>query len=310
MIGFQRLPVRAADRFQEGCVNDIVELGYITVGVADLPAFRDFATNVVGCQVGEESEQELLLRNDWCAYRLRVIKDERDDMLALGWCLPNELALQQFEDRLKSHGLLPTRGSADECAARRVRGFIALDDPDGNRLEFFAGLRLVPGDHFRSPLPIAGFVTGAEGMGHVGVWTDDLERAVLFYRNVLGLRVTDRADSPRLRAAFLRCNHRQHTLALVQKPGPGVISKALHHIEFEMLEMDDVGRAYDIAEERDIVMITLGKHPAEQALSFYMYTPAGFGFELSWGGIKIRDDTPETWHDEKSFWGHRFLGKH
>ncbi len=292
-------------------MSDILELGYITVGVADRTAFKQFATELVGCQIGEDNERETLLRNDWCAYRIRVLDNAANDMLALGWCVTNEAALREFETRLKSLGLNPVRGSPEEAAARRVHHFISVRDPDGNAVEVFAGLRLVPGHHFRSPLPIAGFKTGDEGMGHVGVWTDNLERAVAFYRDMMGMRITDSVESPRLRAVFLRCNHRQHTLALVQTPAPGVIPRRLHHIEFEMLEMDDVGRAYDLAEQRNIVMITLGKHPAEQALSFYMYTPAGFGFELSWGGIKILNEaTPETWHDDKSFWGHRFVGKH
>lgn len=292
-------------------MSGIVELGYITVGVSDIPAFREFATSVVGSQVGEETDRELLLRNDWCAYRIRAVKDPVNDLLALGWCVPNETALKEFEEQLRSKGLTPKWGTTEECAERRVRQFIALDDPDGNRVEIIAGLKIDPSKHFNSPLPIAGFLTGDQGMGHFAIWTDDLERAVDFYRDGLGMRMTDRADSPVLKAAFLRCNHRQHTLALVQRPAPGTPPKILHHIEFEMLEMDDVGRAYDRALERDIVMITLGKHPAEQALSFYMHTPAGFAFELSWGGIKITDEnTPETWHDEQALWGHRYLGNH
>jgi 2,3-dihydroxybiphenyl 1,2-dioxygenase len=292
-------------------MSDIVELGYVTVGVTDPAAFKSFATEVVGCQVGEETADEILFRHDWSVYRIRALRAPANDILAMGWCMPNEEELDAFEEKLKSQGLSPHRGSPAEAAERRVRQFIALKDPDGITVEIFAGLKLSPSKHFRSPLPIAGFVTGDAGMGHIGIWTDDLERSVAFYRDHLGMKITDRVVSERLRAAFLRCNHRQHSIALVQTPGPGIIPRRLHHIELEMCELDDVGRAYDLAEARQIVMITLGKHPAEQALSFYMHTPAGFAFELSWGGIHITDDrTPETWHNEDSLWGHRYLGGH
>lgn len=288
-------------------ISEIAELGYVTVGVADRQAFKNFATEVVGCQVAADNDRETLLRNDWCAYRIRVLDDDINDVLAVGWCVPSKMLLDAAAARLERHGVTFRWGRPEEAAERKVQHLIFVKDPEGINLELFSGLRIDPARPFHSPLPISGFVTGDEGMGHIGLWTSDLERSVAFYRDVLGMRITDRAEGALVNAAFLRFNRRQHGLALVQAPSG--FSQYLHHIEFEMRELDDVGRAYDKATDRDILMTTLGKHPAEQALSFYMYTPAGFAFELSLGGIKIADDdVPETWHDDTAFWGHRYVG--
>lgn len=288
-------------------MTEIAELGYVTVGVSDLGAMKAFATQIIGAQIGEESDDELLIRNDVCAYRVRAVRSDTNDVQAQGWCVANADALASFEKRLRAREVVFTRGSAEEARIRRVTGFITVIDPDGLTVEVFHGLYIRPESPFHSPLPGGGFVTGDEGLGHVGLWVTDIERSLGFYRDIFGLHVCDRFDSPFMKGAFLSCNNRQHSLALVEKIG-GQAPRALHHIEFETREMDDLGRAYDRAERRNILMSTLGKHSAEEALCFYMFTPFGFGWELSWGGVKAADRSrPETWHNEESLWGLRYL---
>lgn len=286
-------------------MTEIVQLGYVAVGVADISAFAKFATDIVGAEIGERSEEELLLRNDRYAYRIRAVHDPINDVVALGWYVPNGEILNRLEERLRSCGLTPARSTPEEAAERRVAAFISLVDPDGIPIEIAAGPAIVPEKRFNSPLGVT-FVTGDEGMGHVGIWSTDVDRSLTFYRDRLGLRVCDRFDGAGMRGAFLRCNDRQHSLALVQRVA-GPPPRKLHHIEFEYTEADDVGRAYDRAEGAQVLMSTLGKHSAEEALCFYMYTPAGFGFEVSHGGVKIHDDMPETWHGPAPLWGLKFI---
>lgn len=286
-------------------MTEIVQLGYVTVGIADIPAFADFAANIIGAEIGEQSENELLLRNDRNAYRVRAVKDPVNDVLALGWHVPNLDRLDQLEQRLRSCGLDPKRGTAAEAAERRVLAFISVADPDGIPNEIAAGPMIVPERRFNSPLGVS-FLTGDEGMGHAGIWSTDLDKSVTFYRDQLGLRICDRFDGAGMRGAFLRCNDRQHSLAIIERLA-GPAPRKLHHIEFEYTELDDVGRAFDRAENAQVLMSTLGKHSAEEALCFYMYTPAGFGFEVSYGGTKIYDHLPETSHGPAPLWGLKFV---
>lgn len=289
-------------------MKELSELAYVTVGVKDFESWREFATQMIGLEVSEESADEMLLRHDIYNYRIRTVRDDRDDLLAVGWRVCDRKVLEDVAARLRAGGATVECMTDIEHRQRRIGGGMWLADPDGNRVEIVHGLQVSHPAPFQSPLRISGFVTDEEGMGHIGVWTDNLEGMEDFYRNVLGLRVVDRVESSKLRAVFLRCNTRQHSLAIIQRFAPGTPAKCLHHIELELKSRADLGRAYDRAQDRQIVMITLGEHPAEQAMSFYMWTPAGFGFELSWEGVRVQEDAgPETWHDDTPLWGHKFV---
>jgi predicted enzyme related to lactoylglutathione lyase len=128
----------------------------------------------------------------------------------------------------------------------------------------------------------------------------DVDSVLPFYRDVLGLRMSDYTSHP-FRAVFFHVNARHHSLALLQGGQPG-----LHHLMVEVLSVDDLGRAYDAALERGAVSVTLGRHTNDHMVSFYARSPSGFLFECGWGGRSVDD---ATWTVEEmvhgpSLWGH------
>jgi catechol 2,3-dioxygenase-like lactoylglutathione lyase family enzyme len=130
--------------------------------------------------------------------------------------------------------------------------------------------------------------------------TPDVDRVLPFYRDVLGFRLSDYTNRP-FRAVFLHVNARHHSLALLEAGQPG-----LHHLMVEVLSIDDLGRAYDAALERQVVSVTLGRHTNDHMLSFYARSPSGFLFECGWGGRSIDE---ATWSVQEmvhgpSLWGH------
>ena len=62
-----------------------------------------------------------------------------------------------------------------------------------------------------------------------------------FYQDVLGFRLSDYILKP-FKAYFFHVNPRHHSLALIETGRDGI-----HHIMMELLSLDDVGQAYDIA---------------------------------------------------------------
>ena len=152
-------------------------------------------------------------------------------------------------------------------------------------------------------------MTGDLGLGHAVVTVRDPAESLAFYRDVLGFRVSDfirfePAPGAELELTFLHCNPRHHTLALLPTPPRG---KRLHHFMVELGELDDVGRAYELCEERGVpIASTLGRHTNDHMLSFYVTTPSGFQVEIGWGGRLVDDATwrVET-HRAASIWGHR-----
>jgi catechol 2,3-dioxygenase-like lactoylglutathione lyase family enzyme len=71
-------------------------------------------------------------------------------------------------------------------------------------------------------------------LSHVLVFTPNIGRAVDFYSNIVGLRLSDRSD----RVAFMHAIHGSdhHVVAFAESPAPG-----LHHCSWDMRGIDDIG---------------------------------------------------------------------
>jgi catechol 2,3-dioxygenase-like lactoylglutathione lyase family enzyme len=138
------------------------------------------------------------------------------------------------------------------------------------------------------------------GMGHMVLHAEDIDAMSAFYRELLGLRLSDYMVKP-YRLMFLRANSRHHSVGLLQSKQNGV-----HHVMFEVLALDDVGRAYDFALEGWRIGQTLGRHSNDWVLSFYAFCPAGFMMECGWGGRTVDEATwtPREVTHGGSMWGH------
>jgi 2,3-dihydroxybiphenyl 1,2-dioxygenase len=144
-----------------------------------------------------------------------------------------------------------------------------------------------------------GYLTGDLGMGHAVIGVADLEANLRFYTEVLGFRISDLFKD---KMAFLHCNPRHHSLALVQSDAPG-----LRHIMLEVRSLDDVGMTLDIGIQRGAVTRRLGRHTNDEAVSFYLETPSGWEIEFGWAGFQVDD---ANWSVRQiagatSLWGHQ-----
>jgi hypothetical protein len=122
-----------------------------------------------------------------------------------------------------------------------------------------------------------------------------------FYEQLLGFRLSDYTLAP-FKACFFHVNQRHHSLALIETGRNG-----LHHVMMELLSLDDVGQAYDIAIERqDLIGVTLGRHSNDLMTSFYAWSPSGFLVEYGWGGCNVDPDawTAKEYRCGPSLWGH------
>ncbi len=96
-----------------------------------------------------------------------------------------------------------------------------------------------------------------------------------FYTEVLGFNVSDTIEAGTT-LRFFHCPGyaaRHHTVAMVSAPG----MVGLHHVMLEVNDLDDVGNALDIDNQRQIPLaMSLGRHTNDQMTSFYVRTPSGF----------------------------------
>ncbi len=231
-------------------------------------------------------------------YRFAVHPGGNDDVAYVGWQVSSEKQLHEIADQIKAAGVVVTQGDREEAKARRVEGLIKFDDPDGTPTEVFYGPPISFDNPFNSPRPISGFVTGELGLGHVVFFVQDLDRSVRFYRDVLGMSVSDFIRH----LAFFHCNPRHHSLALAEAQAP----KRLNHFMLQLQSLNDVGATHDLCQDQGIVVRGLGRHTNDHMTSFYLKTPSGFDVEWGWGAREVDDATWQVQRHEKgSMWGHR-----
>jgi hypothetical protein len=100
-----------------------------------------------------------------------------------------------------------------------------------------------------------------------------------------------------------KLNDRSHCVAYLAIPG----HFGIHHVGIEVEDLDDVGIAYDLYQERNLpIMMTMGRHTQDPVVSFYGITPSSFGVEYLWNGF-IEDDRQfhERNPEKLSVWGHK-----
>ena len=95
---------------------------------------------------------------------------------------------------------------------------------------------------------------------------------------MLGFGLSDYILKP-FKAFFFHANPPHHSLAMIETGRSGI-----HHIMLELLSLDDVGQAYDIATAKPgRIATTLGRHTNDCMTSFYARTPNEFMLEYGWG---------------------------
>jgi 2,3-dihydroxybiphenyl 1,2-dioxygenase len=266
---------------------NLQSLGYIGFRGQDVPGWSEFATNLLGMEVVEQSRSGLMLRMDDHKQRVFIDREGPAGGAIYGWEVADARALDALAAHLESQDVQVTRGSATLAGQRCVTELISFCDPVGNRLEAFHGPMLAH-QAFRPGRNISGFRTGPLGMGHAVLTVERIDDVMPFYVDVLGFRLSDFALRP-FKAYFFHINQRHHSLALVETGRNG-----LHHL-------------MDIAQgEADRVGVTLGRHTNDFMTSFYAKSPGGFMIEYGWGGREIE---PDTWQPFEctlgpSLWGH------
>jgi len=291
-------------------MTSIAQLGYLGLAVRDTNEWERFAAEILGLQPnGREPDGSLFLRMDEYHHRFILHPNGNDDLAYIGWEVATEEAMRSIGQRLQQAGVAVVQGSVEESDARRVAGLIKFADPSGIPSEIFYGPLVAFDKPFQSPRAISGFKTGEMGLGHFVAWIDDFERSLHFYRDLLGMRISDFVKfSPNpaltMKVAFFHCNPRHHTIAFAQLPGA---PKRLHHFMLQLDSLKDVGATYDLCQAREVpIAMKLGQHTNDHMVSFYLRTPSGFNVEYGWGAREVDDATWQVQtHTAGSIWGHQ-----
>jgi len=288
----------------------IKQLGYLGLEVSNLEAWESYAGPLLGFDVSkDDATGRLYLRMDAYHHRIALHEGPSDDLAYIGWQVNTEPELEDLAQKLEANGTKVTALSPEELDIRKVYKAYRFQDPSGIVSEIFYGRLAMYTEKIHHGFPVTGFNADELGLGHCGLVAKNLEETIKFYRDVLGMRISDHVLLPvgdtSIPAAFFHCNPRHHSVAFLEMELP----KKLQHFMIELLSLDDVGRGYDRCQEAGVPLATtIGKHTNDHMHSFYMQSPSGFSVEYGWGARLIDD---ETWvaemHTHGSIWGHKLV---
>jgi 2,3-dihydroxyethylbenzene 1,2-dioxygenase len=286
-------------------MSGVTELGYARFGVSNLEEWREFATQLLGLEVAQDSSNDCLyLRNDMWHHRIILEEDGSDDLLAAGLRVAGPAEFRAMQDTLRDHNIGFEVADAATAHHRRVLELMTLADPSGHMIEIFHGPQVDSSRPFHPGRGMFGrFCTGDGGVGHMLLNHSGLEETYEFYK-VLGMRgsIEYRIPTPdgnTLDILFMHCNSRDHTFAFGLP-----VQKRVDHLMLEVDNLDDVYLTYELVEKSPYpIAITPGKHSNDHMFSFYCVSPSGFQIEVGWGG---RPATHQSEYYTGDTYGHHF----
>ena len=123
-------------------------------------------------------------------------------------------------------------------------------------------------------------------LGHVGLYVRDMERSVAFYRDILGLQVSDR--SPR-GGVFMTAQERtleHHEVLLAPGRNDPDNVNVLQQISFRCATLKDVKDFYRVFVENDVPINRVVSHG--NTVSVYARDPDGNSVEVYWpSGVDV-----------------------
>src|SRR2546422_3593250 len=121
-------------------------------------------------------------------------------------------------------------------------------------------------------------------IGHVVLNVSDLDAAVRFFTEVLGLQISDRYPESMVPGGmvFLRCNTDHHGVALVGG-APQLPRSSLNHFAFEVGTPDEVFRARAWLRKQGVPIVFEGRRRAGCQLAVEFRDPDGNNLEIYWG---------------------------
>jgi 2,3-dihydroxy-p-cumate/2,3-dihydroxybenzoate 3,4-dioxygenase len=255
----------------------LTDVAYVRSGAADLDAATRFATEIVGLELAAPSEHGVAhLRADHRHHCLALVEGP-SGVIASGFTVADSDALEDAETELERSGLAVHRGSAAEARSRRVREYIAFDDPFGNRIELVSQQETVG-------RPVAfSRAAGITEFGHLCLDAPDVHEAYRFWSTRFNARVSDWIGDA---ACLMRIDPVHHKLAVFRGDEPG-----LCHMNFQVATIDDLFRNWHFLSSNNVeIEMGPGRHPQSTAIFLYFLGPEGFTYEYSFGVRRIEDE--------------------
>ena len=158
------------------------QLRYVRLVADDLGHAADFAQRMLGLEPIDRTEDLATFRSDFRDHTL-VFATGDHAVQSIGLEVRYSTDLDAAVEGLRRLGIAAGRGSADDCALRKVKDMVSFADFSGNRIELVvrplnSGWRYFPSRD-----------AGIRGLADVMLRSVDIEKDLSIWSGVLGARV-------------------------------------------------------------------------------------------------------------------------
>ena len=247
-------------------------LGYVALNVTDLDRSIDFYRDLVGLDVSERHEGMASLRCGRDHHNVLLCASEEPGLKRIAFELESEADLDRAVAHLTECGLAPVPVDEGESKAMAMGRAIRFRVPGcGLCLEYYVRQRYMA-------LPFEARLAKIERLGHIVLQVREFDDVLEFFRDTLGFRTSDYVPGF---AAFMRAfpNPLHHSLAILSAQ-----EDKLHHVNFMVTDVDDVGRAYNRMKDAQVeIVFGPGRHQPSESIFLYFLDPDGMTVEYSFG---------------------------
>ena len=191
-------------------------------------------------------------------------------------------AFDTLVERLRAAGITMTAVAPAECRDLDVERAFRISEPvTGAVIEFGE-----PSSARRKGWPFSPTHAKIQRLGHLVLKSPDWPKTVAFFRDTLAFSVSDVIED---RVCFMRCtpNPLHHSL------GIGAGEAGLHHVNFMVTEIDDIGRALHRFQRDGVEVVGgPGRHPTSDSIFLYFLDPDGLTVEYSFGMEEFAEEAP------------------
>lgn len=254
-------------------------LGHVALNVSDVARSTEFYREHLGlADAGDGPDGSRFFRCSTSHHDVSLHKGE-PGLKRIGFEMETDGEVDRLYHLLKGQSLQVQMVPKEQCAASHIGHAIRFADPTtGASFEFYDRMREVAE-------PFVPTVAKIQRLGHVILKTAQYDNSVKLFTETLNFQASDIVDGL---ITFMRCfpNPFHHSFGVARAPNAG-----LHHVNFMVSEVDDIGRAIWRFQKANIpVVFGPGRHPPSGSMFFYFLDPDGLTLEYSFG----MEEFPET----------------
>jgi catechol 2,3-dioxygenase-like lactoylglutathione lyase family enzyme len=262
----------------------VKKISHAVYETPDLVRQAEYYTDVLGLSQVDKADGAIYLGGKIDPHSIVLKKGSQARCIAIGFKLGADEDLDAFGKQVAAHGIEVETASDPEPGIAKAASF---NDHKGTRITVFA-------QNEPSHQGYTGKGIQPHKLGHIAFHVSDVKRCTDWYRDVLGMRVSDWMGDF---FSFLRCDRDHHTINLV-----GTGKDAHFHTAFELRDWGHMQTSSDFLSQHGYKIIWgPGRHGIGHNLFTYHRGPNGLITELFCELDQVADDQiglfePRPWH--------------